>query len=128
MKKSLYLLMMTVILWASQGLTLPREITGEQEKTCSVVSGGYQITGPSYVLPNVEYTYTIERVDMNVDHNVVELQILDPNTSASLTKVGDTTYKFICNSAGAYYIRVYGYTSTDVYYSFDSFLIACFNM
>ena len=118
-------MLMAIILVGSQSSMLPGETTVKQEEPRSIVSGAFEITGPGYVLPNVEYTYTIERADPNADPEPdVCLQILDPNTSASLTRVGAVTYKFICNSIGAYYIRVYG-TSSGIDYSYDCWPIVC---
>ena len=139
MKKMVFLMMMSIIVVGLEsGMPLqnnvvkqdapvsgPKESREMADLSRSLVSGAFEITGPSYVYSNVEYTYTIERVDSYADNPPhVSLQILDPNTSATLTKVGEVTYKFICNSMGAYYIRVTG-THNGVEYSFDSYPIIC---
>ena len=113
MKKMVFLMMMSIIIVGLEsGMPLqnnvvkqdapvsgPKESSEMADLSRSLVSGAFEITGPSYVYSNVEYTYTIERVDSYADNLPhVSLQILDPNTSATLTKVGEVTYKFICNT------------------------------
>lgn len=138
MKKMVFLMMISIIVVGLEsGMPLqnnvvkqdapfsgPKESSEMADLSRSLVSGAFEFTGPTYVLPNIEYTYTIERTDSYVDGKRVELQILDPNTTATLTEVGEVTYKFICSSQGAYYIRVTG-THGGVDYSFDSYPIIC---
>lgn len=86
---------------------------------------GAQICGSHYVLPNVEYNYTITYLyDPNVIDYNVSLQILDPNTTAVLTQTGPYTYTLSCNDLGGYYIRVEGKLNGN-FYCFDSFSVVC---
>lgn len=123
MKRIVALMAMTIVLIVSQSSTLPNNNVVQKEEPRSYVSGEVIVTGPSLVSSNVEYTYTIEAQHSYVTPDV-SLQILNPNTSATLTKIGATTWKFICSGEGAYYIHAYGKIG-DTIYSYDCFLIAC---
>jgi hypothetical protein len=123
MKRIVALMVMAIIFIVSQSATLPKNDVAQMEEPRSYVSGEVIVTGPSLVSSNVEYTYTIEAQHSDVTPDP-QLQILNPNTTATLTKIGATTWKFICSGEGAYYINVYGYKN-DVIYSYDCFLIAC---
>ena len=139
MKRSVLVIMMVVIVVCFEsGMPLQNNIVKQDAPTSgsqdsremadlsrSLVSGAVEFTGPTYIYSNVEYTYTFEIRDVNVDHVVPDIQILDPNTTATLTRVGSVTLKFICSGPGAYYIQAKGYTSSNTYYSFDSYPIIC---
>lgn len=111
MKKMVFLMMMSIIVVGLEsGMPLQN----------NVVKQDAPVSGPKESSEMADLSRSL----VSGAFEIVSLQILDPNTSATLTKVGEVTYKFICNSMGAYYIRVTG-THNGVEYSFDSYPIIC---
>ena len=102
----------------NQGVTNPSEI-GQNP------AHGANISGPSYVLPNVEYTYYVEQLYPELLDYVVSVQCLNPSSTASITQIGTTNYHtFICNDLGAYYIVVEGMFDGNRI-TYDSYPVIC---
>ena len=103
----------------NQGVTNPSEI-GQNP------AHGANVSGPSYVLPNVEYTYFVEKLYPELlNYDDVYVICLDPSSSASISRIGTSDYYALtCEDLGAYYICVKGKFNGNVI-TYDTYPVIC---
>lgn len=97
-----------------------------KEKYLPVHNDPVILSGPSFVAPNVAYTYTIVS-SSNTVHYYLTAEGLSPSFTCSLTQIGTNTYSFTAYDYGAYRLNLRGYAGlNDAYlYSSKDILVAC---
>lgn len=97
-----------------------------KEKNLPVHNDPVILSGPSFVAPNIAYTYTIVS-SSNTVHYYLTAEGLSPSFTCSLTQIGLNTYSFTAYDYGAYRLNVRGYAGlNDAYlYSSKDMLVTC---
>lgn len=97
-----------------------------KEKFLPVHNDSVILSGPSFVAPNVAYTYTIVS-SSNTVHYYLTAEGYSPSFTCSLTQIGPNTYSFTAYDYGAYRFNLRGYAGlNDAYlYSSKDVLVTC---